>query len=103
MAYLALNQTDKARASIVNAIELAQKSYEKDPKNWRNTFNLALYHLASGEEERAERLYREALFTGASSERIREAIRDLVHFLVVFPDRPKAQSMQELLKAGRNN
>ena len=102
LAYLALNQTEKARASIVKAIEFAQKSYDKDPKNWRNTFNLALYHLASGEEELAERLYREALFSGASEERIQEAIRDVDHFLMVFAEHSKAKSMQELLKT-RNN
>ena len=99
VAYLVLNQTDKAHASIVKAIALAQKSYEKDPKNWRNTFNLALYHLANREEERAERLYREALFSGASEERIHEALRDLDHFLIVFPEHLKAKLMQELVKA----
>ncbi len=102
LAYLALNQAEQAQASIVTAIDLAQQSYEKDPENWRNTFNLALYHLASGEEERAERLYREGLFGGAYEERIQEAVKDLDHFLVVFPEHPQAQSMQQLLKGERN-
>ena len=98
VAYLALNQIEKAQASIFTAIALAQQNYEKDPKNWPNTLNLALYNLAAGEEEPAERLYREALFGGASESIIQEAIKDLDRFLVLFPEHSKAQSMQKLLR-----
>ena len=72
--------------------------YEKEPQNWRNIFNLALYSLAAGTDEGAERLYREALSGGAASGRIREALHDLDDFLALFPDHAQARAMRDLLQ-----
>ncbi|MEH2170322.1 MAG: tetratricopeptide repeat protein [Nostoc sp.] len=99
LAYLALNQPDKARTDLVLAIKLAKQHYEKDTKDWRNAFNLALYYLAANYTQPAEQLYRYALSKGASSESIREAIQDLNNFLTVFPDHLQATSMRQLLQS----
>ncbi len=99
LAYQALNQPDKAWADLALAIKLAKQHYEKDAKDWRNTFNLALYYLAAQYTQPAERLYRHVLSQAASSESIRKAIQDLNDFLTVFPDHVQATSMRQLLQS----
>ena len=98
LIYQALGQTDRAQADLTMAIQHTQEMYKEEPQNWSNTLNLALYHLAAGEAEEAERLYREALAGGASLYRIREAIRDLEDFLALFPAHSQAQAMRDLLQ-----
>jgi tetratricopeptide (TPR) repeat protein len=99
LTYLALNQPDKARADLALAIKLAKQNYEKDPQNWSNAFNLALYYLAAQYNQPAEQLYRYVLSQGAFLERSHEAIQDLNSFLTVFPDHVQATSMRELLQS----
>ncbi|MDF2387359.1 hypothetical protein JMG10_38270 [Nostoc ellipsosporum NOK] len=99
LTYLALNQPDKARADLALAIKLAKEHFQKDPKNWRNSFNLALYYLAAQYHQPAEQLYRYILSQGASLERIRGAIQDLNDFLTVFPNHVQATTMQKLLQS----
>jgi tetratricopeptide (TPR) repeat protein len=98
LAYQALGQGDESQADLTAAIQYARQGYEKNPQDWANTFDLALYHLVAGEAEEAGRLYREALAGGASSYRIREALYYLGHFLVLFPDHPRARAMRDLLQ-----
>jgi alkylhydroperoxidase/carboxymuconolactone decarboxylase family protein YurZ len=59
---------------------------------------LALYHLAAGKAEGAERLYQEALSGGAPLHRIRKAIHDLEDLPRVFPDHLQAYAMRDLLQ-----
>ncbi|OKH34402.1 hypothetical protein FACHB389_15740 [Nostoc calcicola FACHB-389] len=102
LAYLALNQPDKARADLELAMKLAKEHYEKDPKNWRNAFNLALYYLAAQYNQPAEQLYRRILSQGASLNiriAIQIAIQDLNNFLAVFPNHVQATSMRQLLQS----
>jgi tetratricopeptide (TPR) repeat protein len=99
LTYLALNQSDKARADLALAMKLAKQHYEKDARNWRNSFNLALYYLAAQYNQPAEQLYRYTLSQGASIERIRIAIQDLNDFLAVFPNHVLATSMRQLLQS----
>ncbi|WP_242057906.1 MULTISPECIES: tetratricopeptide repeat protein [Nostoc] len=99
LAYQALNQPDKAWADLAFAIKLAKQHYEKDAKDWRNAFNLALYYLAAQYIQPAERLYCYALSKGASSESIRKTIQDLDDFLTVFPDHVQATSIRQLLQS----
>ena len=101
LAYQALNQADKVQTDLDLAIKLAQQGHEKDAKNWRNTFNLAVYYLAAGAIEQSKTLYREALSNDAPLGRIRVALRDLDDFLTVFPDNIQAKSMQRLLQSAR--
>ncbi|AUB36818.1 Tetratricopeptide [Nostoc flagelliforme CCNUN1] len=99
LTYLALNQANKAQTDLALAIKLAKQHYEKDTKDWRNTFNLALYYLAAHYTQPAEQLYQYTLSQGASLERIRIAIQDLNDFLTVFPDHVQATSMRQLLQS----
>lgn len=99
LTYLALNQANKAQIDLALAIKLAKQHYEKDTKDWRNTFNLALYYLAAHYTQPAEQLYRYTLSQGASLERIRIAIQDLNDFLTVFPNHVQATSMRQLLQS----
>ncbi|MEH1975914.1 MAG: tetratricopeptide repeat protein [Nostoc sp.] len=99
LTYLALNQPDKARADLALAMKLAKEYYEKDAKNWRNSFNLALYYLSAQYNQPAEQLYRHTLSQGASLERIRIAVQDLNDFLAVFPNHVQATSMRQLLQS----
>ncbi|NEU82637.1 tetratricopeptide repeat protein [Nostoc sp. UIC 10630] len=102
LTYLALNQPDKARADLALAIKLAKEHYEKDTKNWRNAFNLALYYLAAQYNQPADQLYRHTLSQGASLDiriAIQIAIQDLNDFLTVFPNHVQATSMRQLLQS----
>ncbi|MEH2354448.1 tetratricopeptide repeat protein [Nostoc sp.] len=99
LTYLALNQPDKARADLALAINLAKEHYKKDPQNWRNAFNLALYYLAAQYNQPAEQLYRYVLSQRASFEHIRIEIQDLNDFLTVFPNHLQAISMRQLLQS----
>ncbi|MBW4673734.1 MAG: tetratricopeptide repeat protein [Desmonostoc geniculatum HA4340-LM1] len=102
LTYLALNQPDKARTDLVLAMKLAKEHYQKDPQNWRNAFNLALYYLAAQYHQPAEQLYRRTLSQGASSDiriAIQIAIQDLNDFLTVFPNHLQATSMRQLLQS----
>jgi tetratricopeptide (TPR) repeat protein len=98
--YLALNRNNEAKADFEKAIQLAQPEYEKNPQNWQNTFNLALYHLASNSIDRATLLYQQAYRQGASIESIREAIQDLRDFLTMFPDYQLAKNFKKTLEKG---
>ena len=102
LTYLVLNQLDKARADLALAMKLAKEHYEKDTKNWRNAFNLALYYLAAQYNQPAEQLYRHTLSQGASLDiriAIQIAIQDLNGFLTVLPNHVQATSMRQLLQS----
>ncbi len=98
LAYQALGQTDRAQADLTIAIQGARQEYEKAPHDWHNTLNLALYHLAAGEEEEAESLYRKVLSGGASSANVLTSVRDLGDLLILFPNHPQARAMRDLLQ-----
>jgi tetratricopeptide (TPR) repeat protein len=89
LAYTALNQTENARIDIHQAIELAKKDYRTKPQDCRNIFNLAIYHLNTGEIEQAKHLYQEALSQEPSLSLLKEAIRDLEDLLAVLPNHPQ--------------
>jgi len=99
LIYQALRQVVEVHADLTVAIQYARQTYEETSQDWRNIFNLALYHLAAGESMEAERLYREALSGEASPYLIREAIRNLDDLLALFPDHLQAQTMRDLLQA----
>ena len=95
----ALGQADCAQADLVAAVRRARGVYKESPQDWKNVFNLALYYLAAGEAEEADRLYREALAGGAASFLVHMAIRDLDDFLVLFPEHAHARAVRRLLRA----
>ncbi|MEH1865472.1 MAG: tetratricopeptide repeat protein [Nostoc sp.] len=102
LTYQALNQPDTERTDLALAIKLAKQHYEKNAKDSRNAFNLALYYLAAHYIQPAEQLYRYTLSQGASLERIRIAIQDLNDFLNIFPNHLQATSIQQLLQSSLN-
>jgi tetratricopeptide (TPR) repeat protein len=84
-------------ARYSEALQDLDRAIEIDPKNWGNTFNLALYSLAAGNIQQAQKLYQYALTRGASLELILVAHRDLKDFLTIFPNHVQAQEMRKLL------
>jgi hypothetical protein len=76
----------------------AQARYEEKPAEWRNAFNLALYHLAAGDRASAARLYEESASGGPPVPIVREAIDDLDEFLDLFPQNEDGQGMREMLQ-----
>jgi tetratricopeptide (TPR) repeat protein len=96
IAHLKLNQPEYAEAEFQKAIAIAQAAYEKDPTDYQNTFNLALYHLAAAHPEESDRLY--TINLTAPIEWLQMAIDDLDDFLHLFPDHAQAQQVKQLLK-----
>jgi hypothetical protein len=62
---------------------------------WRDTFNLALYHLAAGNLDPATQLYRSGCT--APRERLEMAQQDLADLRMVVPDFAAVQTMQQML------
>jgi hypothetical protein len=70
----------------------APSADKKDPIDYQNTFNLALYNLAAAHPEESDRLYTSSLT--APIERLQMAIDDLDNFLHLFPDHTQAQQVK---------
>ncbi len=96
LAYLKLSQPEPAETDFQKAIAIAQAAYEKDPIDYQNTFNLALYHLAAAHPEESDRLYTSNLT--APLEWLQMAIDDLDDFLHLFPDHTQAQQVKQRLQ-----
>jgi hypothetical protein len=90
--YLKLNTPNLAQTDLQQAISLAQGKYEKNPTDWQNTFNLALYHLAANHSQESDYLYQSGL--NAPSAWLEMAIQDLTDFLNSFPDHHPAQQIR---------
>jgi hypothetical protein len=63
--------------------------------HWRDTFNLALYHLAASNLDQATQLYRSG--RTAPRQRLEIAQQDLADLLMVLPDFAAAQAMQQMM------
>jgi len=98
LIFLIQNHSEQAQADFSLAIQQASPLYEKNPEDWQNTFNLAIYHLAAGHIEEAEGLYRKALTHPIPAGLLREVINDLDDFLHFFPDHPQAKVIRDLLQ-----
>ena len=89
------NSIAEAQTDLQTAIDLAQAKQAKDPIDWQNNFNLALYYLAAGRFEEGGGLYDRA--SEGSKEMIEDAIRDLDDYLMLFPDRLQAREVRDRL------
>lgn len=101
LAYLALQQSEPAQRDFAEAIRLAQTKYQAMPATideWRNFFNLAIYHLAIGHEAEAEHMYQSGATMDVPEDRLRAAIEDLNDFLRLFPEHTQAQALRALLQ-----
>src|SRR5207249_7460115 len=85
LTYHFLERAAEGKIDLTTAIQHARQVYQEDQQNWINAFNLALYLLAAGESEEAERLNRKILSLGVPRYNILEAIHDLDDFLALFP------------------
>ncbi|NET59704.1 MAG: tetratricopeptide repeat protein [Symploca sp. SIO2E6] len=94
LTYLILQKTDSAKADLNNAIKIAQNQHSQKPDDCRNTFNLALYYLVSGNLSTAQDLYQATLQHGAPQFQIRYAIQDLKDMLRVLPDETRFQEIR---------
>lgn len=102
LAYQALGETDKSKNDLANAIQLAHNAYQSNPQkpqDFRNCVNLAIYYVAAGNAEQAEKLYRQVLALNIPKDILQGAVRDLDDFLILFPNHAQAYSMRKLLKA----
>jgi tetratricopeptide (TPR) repeat protein len=104
LTHLKLNHPEPAKTDLQTAISIATTTYEKDPLNYRNTFNLALYHLTAAHHEESDRLYSSHLT--APIKWLQMAILvprgyandDLNDLFQFFPDRPQAQQVKQQLQ-----
>jgi hypothetical protein len=74
---------------------LAEAGGRSADDHWRDTFNLAVYHLAAGKLNPATQLYR----SGCTAPRqwLEMAQQDLADLLMVVPNLAAAQTMQQIL------
>ena len=98
LAYLRLGKVEDAKSDLTQAIRLAKKDYEKDPQQYRNTFNLGLYYLMARKPEQAKLYYKEAIESGAPLNTIHDVIDDLKRLLIIIPLHPYAKEMQNFLR-----
>ncbi len=96
LAHLKLNQPEPTENDFQQAIAIATSKYEKDPIDYQNTFNLALYHLAADHHQESDRIYTSNLT--APKEWLEMAIADLDDFLHLFPDHSQAQQVRAKLQ-----
>ena len=100
LAYHLLGNLPKSQEDLAQALQIAQKAYRSHPQtpsDWRNSLHLGIYHLATNQFDIAERLYREVLSQNIPSYILREGIRDLEDYLILFPDNSQAKSLLTLL------
>ncbi len=90
-----------AQTYLAQALDAASRTYEAQPGNHRNTFNLALYHLAAGNSDRAMALYEEVLALHASWLQIQAAMQDLLEYRALFPGDAGAVALRELMNQAR--
>ncbi|MCB8975831.1 MAG: tetratricopeptide repeat protein [Ardenticatenaceae bacterium] len=92
-----LNSEDP-HLEIEKAIAIARNTYEENPKKWLNTFNLALFALASGDYSESSRIYDLTLSRNPPLCWVNRAVLELEQFLHVFPGHKQAQEQCTLLK-----
>ena len=89
------------------SIALAQAKQTQDPIDWQNNFNLALYYLVAGRFEESDGLYDSRSgrlcqrASEASMDSIKDAIKDLDDYLMLFPDRIQAWEVRDALRASK--
>jgi tetratricopeptide (TPR) repeat protein len=98
LAHLLANNEIQANADFAKAIDLATHAHNMAPKDWRNTFNLAIYHLAAIHRSEAACFVDEAISCGTPYYRMRGAIADLTDFPVFFPGHEQAISLKQRLE-----
>ncbi len=91
--HLAMGHSDLADHDFAGAIESATLEHEKEPTNWRNTLNLAVYHPAAGNTGESQGLYEKAFDAPAPTALLQEASNDVEGLLGRFPDHGQTQEV----------
>ena len=92
-----LDPADSWLDDLDAAVAIATAAHQTTPTNLRNLFNLALYHVARGDAEETESLYREGM-AGPPDELLRREIADdLEQYLSLLPDDALAGRMLALV------
>jgi tetratricopeptide (TPR) repeat protein len=102
LSNLALGQKANAKADLLQAIRLAQQDCDKDINDHGNAFNLALYYLVLRNPEKSKQLYQAVLSREMPASFLNGAICDLKELLIIFPNYPQAQVMQDFLQQFSN-
>ncbi len=86
----------KARRDLEKAIAIAERRRQSHPEDWANLLNLALYHLAQGNEATAKTLYEDALRSGATVHHVRAALDDVRTLAATVQDLLQTESIERL-------
>jgi tetratricopeptide (TPR) repeat protein len=93
-----LNNDAAAGADLVAAIALAQEKETKEPDDWQNRLNLAIYYVSMGNEAKARSRYTGAIAARVCEETVRDAVTDLDDYLRLFPADRLAAEMRDLMR-----
>lgn len=97
-ALRALGHGDRAAEDLRTAIRLAEEASTRSPRSRAFQFNRALYLLAGGQPEAAERAYREALAAGGHWVSLGAALDDVAEMGRLGPRPPEAAAIEHLLR-----
>ncbi len=94
---LTLNSGDYVRKDALNDANAA--AFDRLRAEWqrRAGFNTVLYQAVAGDTAAAERAYEETL-NGATANDLREAIRDVKAFLLIYPGNSEASALLKRLE-----
>ncbi len=98
LIYKALDQLDKAKEDLANAINLVSDNGQANELNWLNVCSLALYLIVDNKADEARSMYEKIVHHGTAEWR-KMAIDDLEYFLDIFNNNSQANSMLNFLKA----
>lgn len=96
--YKLQNREEQFSTDIKHAIRISRSNYERNPRNFRNMFNLALYELISNNFEEAESFYKEVLTRDTPRGIFRQGVEDLEEFYKLFPACSKAKIILDMFK-----
>lgn len=94
---LAKGDHDLAAIDLSKAISIASEAYKREPNDWNNGLNLAIYHVTANNFEQANQLYLNALMTPAPKHALIEAIDNLELLLRIFPNHKQAMDWLQKL------
>ena len=98
LAHICLKNNEAAKADLSQAVSIAKNDYQENPKRYRNTFNLGLYHLIARKVDIAKQYYQEAITTGAPIATIHDVADDLRMLLIIIPNHPYVREVEGMLE-----
>lgn len=93
-----LNSEDP-KLEIQRAITLAEKTFEENPNNWLNSFNLGIFQLGAGDYSESSRIYDLTLSKNPPLCWVNRGVLELEQFLHIFPEHKQAQEKYSTLRS----